>query len=97
MARKRHTEKQIFDALKAVEAGAQVRDVCRTMGISEATFFRWRTKYGGMELSDLKRMKELEQENQRLKHLVADLTLDNQALKEICSKNWKRPQSGKKQ
>lgn len=96
MKRKRYTENQIIEALKAAEAGGQIKDICRNMGIAESTFFRWQSKYSGMELSDLKRLKELEQENQRLKRIVADLTLDNQILKEVCSKNWKSPQTGRK-
>jgi putative transposase len=86
--RKRHTEEQIIGVLKESEAGAQTAELCRRHGISEGTYYKWKSKFGGMEVSDAKRLRTLEDENRRLKHLVADLTLDNQALKAINSKNW---------
>ena len=70
------------------EAGASVADLCRRPGMSSATFYGWKAKYGGMEISDARRLHGLEDENRRLKHLVADLTLDNQALKAVLSKKW---------
>ena len=87
MAR-RHTEEQIIGVLKESEAGAKTADLCRQHGISETTFYKWKDKYGGLTVSEMRRLRELEQENRRLKQIVADLTLDNRALKEINSKNW---------
>jgi putative transposase len=91
MAKRRHTEEQIIAALKRHEAGAKISDLCRELNVSDAAFYRWRSKYGGMEVSDAKRLRAMEEENRRLKHLVADLTLDNQALKAINSKNFLNP------
>jgi len=88
MRKSRFTEEQIVAALKEHEAGANVRDLCRKLGVSEQTFYRWRNKYGGMEVSDARKLKALEEENRRLKHIVADLTLDNQMLKAINAKKW---------
>lgn len=81
------SETKIFEILKEAEAG-KTSDTCRKHGISSATFYKWRSKYGGMALSDLKRMKELEQENSRLKLLVADQALDIRALKAINAKKF---------
>lgn len=86
MRRKRFTEEQIIGILKEAEAGAKSADLCRRHGISEQTFYRWKAKYGGMEISDARRLKQLEDENRRLRQAVADLTLDNQALKLVLSK-----------
>ncbi len=86
MRRKRFAEEQIIGVLKEAEAGAKTVELCRRHGISEQTFYRWKTKYGGLEVSDVRRLRQLEQENSRLKRLVADLTLDNQALKELLGK-----------
>ena len=86
MRRSRFSEHQIVGALKQAEAGVAVKDICRERGISPATFYQWRAKYGGLEASDLKRMKELEQENQRLKQMYADLSLDHKILKDIVER-----------
>lgn len=84
--KKRYSEEQIVYALKQVELGETATDVCRKMGVSEATFYNWKKKYKGMGLSELRRMKELEDENRRLKSLVADLSLDKQILQDALSK-----------
>ena len=88
MKRSRFTETQIIRILKEVEGGRQVKEVCREYGMSDATYYNWKAKYGGMSVSDVKRLKQLEDENRRLKQLVADLTLDNQALKAVVTKNF---------
>jgi putative transposase len=88
MRKSRFSEEQIIKILKEKEAGAKVADLCRRHGISEQTLHRWKAKFGGMEINDARRLKQLEDENRRLKHLVADLTLDNQALKAITAKKW---------
>jgi len=88
MGHPRHTEEQIITALKESEAGMKTMELCRKHGISEATFYKWKSKYGGLEISEARRLRVLEDENRKLKHIVAELTLDNRALKEINSKNW---------
>jgi putative transposase len=88
MKRKRFTEEQIIGILKQAEAGCSNQDICRKNGITEQTFYRWRSKYGGMQVSDARRLKELETENRKLKQLLAEAHLDNGALKEVLSKNW---------
>jgi putative transposase len=88
MKKTRYSEEQIVNILKEGEAGMAVTDLCRKYGMSDATYYNWKAKYAGMATSDVKRLKQLEDENRRLKHLVADLTLDNQALKEVISKNF---------
>jgi putative transposase len=88
MKKIRYREEQIVGILKEVEAGSTVTEICRKYGISDATYYNWKAKYGGMAASDIKRLRQLEDENRRLKHLVADLTLDNQALKAVISKNF---------
>ena len=85
---KRKTEEQIIAVLKESEAGAKTSDLCRTHGISETTFYKWKDKFGGMTISEARRLRSLEQENSRLKQIVADQALDIRALKEINSKNW---------
>jgi|1185.fasta_scaffold24568_1 putative transposase len=88
MKKSRFTEEQIVAALKLAEAGSKVGEVCRKLGVSEQTFYRWKQKYGGMEVSDARRLKALEEENRRLKKLVADQALDMQILKEVLAKKW---------
>lgn len=85
---KRHTEEQIIKVLKESEAGVKTSELCRTHGISETTFYKWKDKYGGMTVSEMRRLRSLEEENRRLKQIVADQALDIRALKEINSKNW---------
>ncbi len=86
MKKTRFTETQIVSILKKHEAGVKTTDLCREHGISEATFYNWQAKYGGMTVRELKRMKELEAENARLKKMFADLSLENYALKDLISK-----------
>jgi putative transposase len=88
MKRKRFTQEEIIKALKEAEAGGVAREIVRRLGITETTFYRWRQKYGGLEVNEAKRLRELEQENGRLKRMVADLLLDNQILKDVNSKKW---------
>ena len=88
MKDKRYTEEQIISFLKEHEAGATVADLTRRHGFSEQSFYRWKSKYGGMEVSEAKRLKELEDENARLKRLLADAELDKATLKEAVSGNW---------
>ena len=88
MKRSRFTEAQIIGVLKEAEAGRPVRELCRTHGISSQTYHRWRAKSGGMGISEARRLKQLEEENRRLKKLVADLSLDNAALKDVVSRKW---------
>ena len=88
MRKSRYSEAKIIRVLKQVEAGQKVRDVCREHGISEQTYYRWKSKYGGMKVSEAKRLKQLEIENRRLKKLVADLSLDKEMLKEVLDRKW---------
>jgi len=87
MKRSKYTEEQIVRILKESEAGISVTELCRKYGISDATYYNWKAKFGGMELSDVRRLKQLAEENRRLKTIVADLTLDNRALKAVVGKN----------
>jgi putative transposase len=84
----KHSEEQIIGILKQAEKGVTTGDLCRQQGISEQTLYRWKAKYGGLEGGDAKKLKQLEEENRKLKHVVAELTLDNRALKDVLSKNW---------
>ena len=86
MKKSRYSETQIVKVLKEVETGKLVKDVCREYGISDATYYNWKAKYGGMEASDVKRLKELKTENQRLKQMYADLSLEHRILKDIVEK-----------
>ena len=88
MKRKRFSEEQIIAALKENEVGSKVDDLCRRHGISTATFYAWRRKYGGMDASEAKRLRELENENAKLKRIVADQMLDMSAMKELLAKSW---------
>jgi putative transposase len=88
MKPRRFTEEQIIGILKQAQAGMKIVDLCRTHGISDATFYNWRTKYGGMEVSDAKRLKVLEDENKILKQMLADSMLENKAIKDVLSKKW---------
>jgi putative transposase len=88
MRTSRFTEEQIIGIIREYEAGAKLSELCRRHNVSQTTFSKWRAKYGGMTVSDAKRLKALEQENGRLKQLLADAMLDNQALKGLLAKNW---------
>ena len=88
MKRSRFTEEQIIGILREQETGQKTADICRRHGVSEATFYKWKSKFGGMEVSDAKRLKALEAENNRLKKLLAETVLDNAMLKDINSKKW---------
>lgn len=88
MKRSRFTEEQIIGILREQESGQRTADVCRRHGVSEATFYKWKSKFGGMDVSDAKRLKSLEAENAKLKKLLAETMLDNAMLKDINSKKW---------
>ncbi len=88
MKKGRYSEEQIIRVLKEAEVGISVGELCRKYGISDATYYNWKAKYGGMTVSDARKLKVLEDENRRLKHIVADLTLDNQALKAVVEKKF---------
>lgn len=86
--KKRYTEEQIIKALNEHENGSKVDDICRSYGISSGTFYNWRSKYGGLEVNEAKRLRELESENTQLKKLLANKLLENEALKDVVSKKW---------
>lgn len=88
MKPKRFTEEQIIGILKQAQVGMKIVDLCRMHGISDVTFYNWRKKYGGMEISDAKRLRQLEDENRKLKQMLADAPLDNKVLKDVVSKKW---------
>ena len=88
MRKSQFTEEQIITTLKELEAGTPAKELSRRHGVSQQTLYRWKSKYGGMEASEAKRLRQLEDENTRLKKMVADLSLDNQALKEVLKKKW---------
>ncbi len=91
MKRARFREEQIIGVLKEAEAGAKVSELCRQHGISDASFYAWRSKYGGLEISEMRRLRQLEEEHRRLKSIVADQALDIRALKDVLSKNGYGP------
>jgi len=88
MKRSKFTDEQIISAIKQHEAGSKTQDICRKLGISEQTFYKWKSKFGGMDVSDAKRLRALEEENAKLKKMLAEQMLDNVALKEVLSKKW---------
>jgi putative transposase len=88
---KHHTEEQIISILKQLDAGATTADICRQHNLSNTTIYKWKAKFGGMEVSDARRLRSLEDENRKLKTIVADLTLDVQALRALSSKNFLSP------
>ena len=91
MKRARFSEEQIITILKEAEGGTKVAELCRRHGISDATFYTWRSKYGGLEVSEMRRLRQLEEENRRLKAIVADQALDLRALKDVLAKNGYGP------
>src|SRR6201995_4133167 len=97
MKRGRFTEEQIIGVLREQEAGMKVTELCRNHGIWEPTFYAWKAKFGGMNVSDAKRLKQLEDENAKLKKLLAEAMLDNAVLKDITSRKWGRPPLGEPQ
>lgn len=88
MKQSRFTDEQIIGALKQLDGGMSAKDVARDLGVNVQTLYRWRKKFGGMDVSDARRLKQLEDENRRLKRLVADLTLDKQVLQDVASRKW---------
>ena len=86
--KKRYTEEQIIRAIKQHEAGAKVEDLCRELGISNGTFYNWRSRYAGLEVNEAKRLRELESENTKLKKLLAEKLLEVEAMKDVLSKKW---------
>lgn len=95
MRKSKYTESQIIAMLREHESGKKVTDICREYGISSATFFNWKSKYGGLEVNELRRLRELEEENARLKKMYADVSMDHQILKEVLSKKGWGPASKK--
>jgi putative transposase len=88
MKKQKFTETQIVNAIKEHDAGKSVQDICRELGVHKATFYNWKNKYSGMDTQELKRLKELEEENRKLKTMYAELALDNKILKDVLSKKW---------
>ena len=88
MKKKKHSESQIIKALNEHESGRKTEDICRELGIHQSTFYNWKKKYSGMDNLQLKKLKDLEAENRRLKQMYADLALDNKMLKDVLSKKW---------
>lgn len=88
MKKKRFSEEQIIRAIKEHEAGGRVEDICRKLGISNGTFYNWRSKYAGLEVNEAKRLRELESENAKLKKMLADKLLEVEAMKDVLSKKW---------
>jgi putative transposase len=88
MKRKRYTDEQIGFALRQAESGTPVEEICRRMGISEPTFYRWKKKFAGMGVAEIRRLKQLEDENRKLKQLVADLSLDKTMLQDVLRRKW---------
>lgn len=88
MKKGKHTEEQIIGVLKQVEAGRTVKELARELGVSEATIYTWKSKYGGMEVSEARRLRSLEEENRQLKHIVAEQAVDIRALKAVLAKKW---------
>jgi putative transposase len=88
MKRSRFTEEQIIAVLREQEAGVSTAEVCRRYGVSSSTFYKWKAKFGGLDVSDVRRLKALEEENGRLKRMLADAMLDNAALKDLLGKKW---------
>ena len=88
MKRSRFSEEQIIAVLREQEAGVPTAEICRKHGVSSATFYKWKAKFGGLEISDVRRLKTLEDENSRLKRMLAEAVLDNAALKELLGKKW---------
>jgi putative transposase len=88
MKKKRFTETQIFSILKEFDAGKNIQDISREQGVSKATIYNWKAKYGGMEMNELKKYKDLEEENRKLKQMYADLALDNKMLKDVLGKKF---------
>ncbi len=89
MKKSRFSEQQIISILKQADAGVKVQDLCRQHGISDATYYKWKSKYGGMDASDIKRLREVEAENSKLQRMLADLALENRALKDLIEKKLK--------
>jgi putative transposase len=88
MKKKRYSEEQIIKAVKEHESGVKAEDICRRLGIANGTFYNWRSKYGGMEVNEAKRLRELEAENNKLKKMLAEKLLEAEALKDVLSKKW---------
>jgi putative transposase len=88
MKKQKFTESQIVTAIKEHDAGKSAMDICRELGVHKATFYAWKKKYSGMDTQELKRLKELEEENRKLKTMYAELALDNKILKDVLSKKW---------